>query len=150
MSADISKPRVYRRTHGHLEPGLRPIVVDLKPGREKRAKTRKEPKAIKYSPGLAEIQQAQADLLKVMRRATRAIAHGVDTYEQERAKSAETKLDGAIVDYPHNAAKALSETIREASEIPVDVADAITTQNYRRRMHRNLRRISKALRVFRM
>ncbi len=150
MSAEMSKPRVYRRKHGHLEPGLRPIVVELKPRREKQAKTTRQPKAEMYSQGLADIQQAEADLLRVMRRATRAIAHGVDTYEQERAKSAQMKIDGAIVDFPHNSAKALSETLKEASDIPVDLADAITTQNYRRRLHRNLRNISKALRVFRM
>jgi hypothetical protein len=85
-----------------------------------------------------------------MRRATRAIALGVETYERERAKSAQMKVDGAIVDFPHNSAKALSETLREASEIPVDVADSVTTQNYRRRVHRNLRNAAKALRVFRM
>ena len=150
MSEEPSKPRVYRRTHGHLEPGLRPIVVELKPRSEKRAKTAKQPKAEMYSRGLADIQQAEADLLRVMRRATRAIGHGVDTYEQERAKSAEMKRDGAIVDFPHNSAKALSETLKEASEIPVDVAEAITTQNYRRRLRRNLKNVSKALRVFRM
>ena len=150
MSADISKPRVYRRSHGHLEAGLRPIVLEMPSRREKRAKTKKEPKAERYTRGLADIQQAEADLLSVMRRATRAIAHGVDTYEREREKSAAMKIDGAIEDFPHNSAKALSETIKEASEIPVDVADAITTQNYRRQLRRNLKNVSKVLRVFRM
>jgi hypothetical protein len=136
--------------HGHLEPGLRPIVLEFQSRREKPAKSKREPKAEKYSRSLADIQQAEADLLSVMRRATRAIALGVDTYERERAKSAKMKIDGAIEDFPHNSAKALSETLKEASEIPVDVVDAVTTQNYRRRLHRNLRNISKVLRVFRM
>jgi hypothetical protein len=150
MSADISKPRVFRRTRGHLEPSLRPIVVEFETQHEKQAKTQRGPRAERYTRGLADFQQAEVDLLAVMRRATRAIALGVETYEHERAKSAKTKTDGAIIDFPHNSAKALSETIREASEIPVDVADAMTTQNYRRRVHRNLRNVAKALRVFRM
>ena len=150
MSADMSKPRVFRRTRGHLEPGFRPIVVEFESPREKRAETQSAPTAERYTRSLADIQQAEADFLTVMRRATRAIALGVETYEHERAKSAQTKTDGAIIDFPHNSAKALSETLREASEIPVDVADAMTTQNYRRRLHRNLKNVAKALRVFRM
>ena len=150
MSTELSKPRVYRRTHGHLEAGLRPIVLEFQPRSEKQAKPKREPRAEKYSRGLEDIQQAEADLLSVMRRATRAIALGVDTYEQERAKSARMKQDGAIEDFPHNSAKALSATLKEASEIPVDIADALTTKNYRRRVHSNLRSVSRALRLFRL
>jgi hypothetical protein len=150
MSTDVSKPRVFRRTHGQLEPGLHPIVIEYQSRREKRANTQAEAKTERYSSGLEDIQQAEADLVRVMRRATRAVAQGVETYDREREKSAKTKTDGAIEDFPHNSAKALSETLKEASEIPVDVADAITTQNYRRRLRRNLKTVSKALRVFRM
>ena len=149
MSAEDDKPRVYRRSQGQLEPGLRPIVLEYEPRREKRAKTETSSKGERSSAGLEDIQQAEADLLRVMRRATRAVAQGVETYDRERTRSAEAKTDGAIEDFPHNSAKALSEILKEASEIPVDVADAVTTKNYRRRLRRNLKTASKALRVFR-
>ena len=149
MSAENDKPRIYRRSHGQLEPGLRPIVLDYEPRREKKAKSATSAAGETYSPGLKDIQQAEADLLRVMRRATRAVAQGVETYDRERARSAQAKTDGAIEDFAHNSAKALSETLKEASEIPVDIADAITTKNYRRRLRRNLKSVSKALRVFR-
>ena len=149
MSAENDKPRVFRRSHGQLEARLRPIVLEYEPRREKRAKAEIGSKGERYSAGLEDIQQAEADLLSVMRRATRAVAQGVETYDRERARSAEAKTDGAIEDFPHNSAKALSEMLKEASEIPVDIADAVTTKNYRRRLRRNLQSVSKMLRVFR-
>ena len=149
MSAENDKPRVFRRSHGQLEARLRPIVLEYEPRREKRAKTEIGSKGERYSAGLEDIQQAEADLLSVMRRATRAVAQGVETYDRERARSAEAKTDGAIEDFPHNSAKALSEMLKEASDIPVDIADAVTTKNYRRRLRRNLQSVSKTLRVFR-
>ncbi len=65
-------------------------------------------------------------------------------------RSAREKKDGAVKDFPHNSAKALSESLKEASEIPVDMADAVTTKNYRKRMRRGLRRASRVLRLFRL
>lgn len=149
MSAENDKPRVFRRSHGQLEARLRPVILEYEPRPEKRAKTEIGSKGERYSAGLEDIQQAEVDLLSVMRRATRAVAQGVETYDRERARSAEAKTDGAIEDFPHNSAKALSEMLKEASEIPVDIADAVTTKNYRRRLRRNLQSVSKTLRVFR-
>jgi formiminotetrahydrofolate cyclodeaminase len=150
MSADISKPRVYRRSHGKLLAGLQPIVVEIHSRKKKSSERLEEKHGEKYSDGLAEVQRVEGDLVRLARRATTAVAKGLDTYDRERSRSAAEKTDGAIEDFPHNSAKALSESLKEASEIPLDIADSATSVNYRRRMRRNLQRVSKALRVFRL
>ncbi len=150
MSADISKPRVYRRSHGKLLAGLQPIVVEYHSRKKKSSERLEEKHAERYSDGLADVQRVEGDLVRLARRATTAVAKGLDTYDRERSRSAAEKTDGAIEDFPHNAAKALSESLKEASEIPLDIADSATSVNYRRRMRRNLQRVSKALRVFRL
>ena len=149
MSTEPTKPRVYSRSRGHLQTGLRPIVLEMRSRKEKRASRQDDDKA-EYSEGLGDLQRAEADLVRVARRATKAVAQGVETYDRERSRSAAEKKDGAIEDFPHNTAKALSETLKEASEIPVDVAEALAPKNYRKRMRRYLKRVSKALRVFRL
>jgi len=75
---------------------------------------------------------------------------GIETYDEERSRSAHEKEDGAIEDFPHNSAKAMSEALKEASELPLDIAEALAPRDYRRRMRKNLRQLSKTLRVFRL
>ena len=150
MSADISKPRVYRRSHGKLLAGLQPIVVEYHSRKKKSSERLEEKHGEMYSDGLADVQRVEGDLVRIARRATTAVAKGLDTYDRERSRSAAEKTDGAIEDFPHNSAKALSESLKEASEIPLDIADSATSVNYRRRMRRSLQRVSKALRVFRL
>ena len=104
----------------------------------------------RYSAGLADLQRAEVDLLRVTRRAASAIAHGIDTYDRERRRSAQEKVDGAIEDFPHNTAKALSDSLREAADLPLDIAEAVAPKNYRKRVRRGLRNASSVLRVFRM
>jgi hypothetical protein len=40
--------------------------------------------------------------------------------------------------------------MKEASEIPVDIAETMTTRNLRNQLRRNLKQTSRALRIFRM
>jgi tellurite resistance protein len=150
MSAESNKPRVYRRSHGQLQAGLHPIVLEYRSRKEKQTDREADVEAEKYSAGLEDIQRAEADLVRVVHRATQAVAQGFETYDRERRRSAQAKPDGAIEDFPHNSAMALSETLKVASEIPVDMADALTTMNYRRRLRQSLKNASKALRVFRI
>jgi hypothetical protein len=148
MSTESNKPRFYRRSGGQLKTGsLEPIVLEYQ-SRKKKGKSEEEGE--KYSKGLEDVQQAETDLIRVARRASKAVAKGLETYDQERSRSAEEKKDGAIEDFPHNAAKAASETLKEASEIPVDMADSMSTKNYRKRLRQNLKSVSKALRLFRI
>jgi hypothetical protein len=150
MSTDIRKPRVYRLSHGKLQTGLEPIVIEHHSQKKKSSGRAEDKRSERYSAGLADVQLAEGDLVRVARRATTAVAKGLDTYDRERSRSAKEKKDGAIADFPHNSAKAWSETLKEASDIPLDIADSVTRVNYDRRMRRSLRRISRALRVFRM
>jgi hypothetical protein len=151
MSAETNKPRVFRRARGKLQAGLEPIVFEYR--RKKKAKpaaSTASSNGERYSEGLEDIQRAEADLVRVARRATRAVAKGLDTYDQERSRSAHEKEDGAIEDFPHNSAKALSEALKEASELPLDVAEALAPREYRQRMRKNLKKMSRTLRVFRL
>ncbi len=150
MSTDISKPRIYRRLHGKLQAGLVPIVVEYHSRKKKSSQRLGEKQGARYSAGLADVQRVEGDLVRAARRATTAVAKGLDTYDRERSRSAAEKTDGAIEDFAHNSAQALSDTLKEASEIPLDIADSVTSTNYRRRMRQNLKRVSKALRVFRL
>src|SRR5688572_30799063 len=125
MTTEPLKPRVFRRTRGQLQPGLRPIVLEYVRDDESDDTEQDRERGEEYSEGLADIQQAEADFVRVARRATQAVAKGIDTYDQERRTSAKSKKDGAVEDFPHNSAKAMSAALKEASELPLDVADAI-------------------------
>ncbi len=149
MTAKSDKPRLYRRSRGQLDTdGPRPLVLEYHP--RKKSKTSKSDNGEKYSEGLEDVQRAEADVMRVARRASKAATVGLDTYERERNRSAEEKKDGAIEDFPHNSAKAMSEALKEASEIPLDMAESISTKDYRKRLRDNLRVISKTMRVFRI
>lgn len=144
------KPRVLRRSGGKLQDDMKPIVLEYK-GRKRKSKSRtedEEPK--KYTEGLEDIQVLEGDVLRVMKRAAKAASKGIDTYDQERRKSAQEKTDGAIEDFFNNSAKATSSFLKEASEIPVDIAESMDTDSYRKRLRKNLRRSSKLIRLFRI
>lgn len=146
--AETLKPRVFRRARGKLHTDLEPIVLEYT--RHKKKSETDNDDGERYSEGLEDIQRAEADLVRVARRATQAIAKGIDTYDRERSRSAREKEDGAIEDFPHNSAKAVSEALKEASELPIDIAEATAPRHMRKRMRRNLKQVSKALKVFRL
>jgi len=148
VSTELGKPRVFRRSRGKLQSGMEPIVFEYERPKKKDDDQRENGEL--YSEGLEDIQRAEADLVRVARRASQAIAKGIDTYDRERSRSAHEKEDGAIEDFPHNSAKAMSEALKEASELPIDIAEATAPRHMRKRMRRNLRRLSKSLRVFRL
>lgn len=150
MTTQSDKPRLYRRSQGQLATDTpQPIVLEYHP-KKKKGKAHSEDDVDKYSEGLEDVQRAEADLIRVARRASKAATVGLDTYERERSRSASEKKDGAIEDFPHNSAKAVSEALKEASEIPLDVADSISTKDYRKRLRDNLKQVSRVLRVFRI
>ena len=69
--------------------------------------------------------------------AAKAASKGIDTYEQERQSSAKEKTDGAIEDFFNNSAKATSAYLKEASEIHIDMVEAINTESYRPRLRKD-------------
>jgi len=143
------KPRVLRRTGGKLQSEMRPIIIEYK-GRKKKSKPRSDDSQEKFSEGLEDVQVLEGNMVRIAQRAAKAASKGLDTYEQERQRSAKEKTDGAIEDFFNNSAKATSAYLKEASEIPVDMVEAINTESYRKRLRKNLRRSSKLIRLFRI
>lgn len=143
------KVRVLRRTGSGLKPDVKPIVLEYK--RDKEEKTTKDKKSkAKYSKGLEDIQNLESDVLRVSQKAAKALYKGIDTYQTEREKSAEEKTDGAIEDFVHNSAKAMSASLKEASDIPVDIAESISTDSYRKQLRKALKETSKAISFWRL
>ena len=150
MSTAQEEPLVLQWREGELEADAGPIVLEYRSGKKKKKKAGVDGKGRRnYSRGLKDVQEVEGDMVKIARKATRSVAKAIETYEKERTRSADEKKDGAIEDFPQNAAKAMSEAMKEASDIPVDVVDALTTRNLRKQLRRNLKRTSRALKVFR-
>src|SRR6185436_5147747 len=144
-----NKPRILRRSQGKLQSEMKPIVLEYK-GRKKKSETAANEKQEKYSPGLEDVQVLEGNMMRVAKRAAKAASKGLDTYEDERQRSAREKTDGAIEDFFHNSAKATSASLKEVSEIPVDLVESLGGESYRKRLRENLRRSSKLIRLFRI
>jgi hypothetical protein len=143
-------PRVLQRVRGKLQSELKPIVLEYKARKKKRTANEEDEGQEKYSEGLKDVQVLEGDVMRVAQRAARAASKGIDTYEQERQRSAKEKTDGAIEDFFNNSAKAASVSLKEASEIPLDLVESINTESYRKRLRKNLRRTSRLIRLFRI
>ena len=144
------KPRVLTRVRGKLQSEMKPIVLEYKTRKKKKTTDEEDEGQEKYSDGLKDIQVLEGDMMRVAQRAARAASKGIDTYEEERQRSAKEKTDGAIEDFFNNSAKATSAYLKEASEIPLDLVESINTESYRKRLRKNLRRTSKLIRLFRI
>jgi hypothetical protein len=140
---------VLRRTRAGLQSEIRPIVIDLKKRRKNQRRAEDDDEE-RYSDGLEDIQRLEGDLVRVAKRSASAFSKGIDTYEQERNRSAKEKKDGALEDFVHNSAKAASASMKEASELPVDIAEALEGRSYRQRARKGLRRVSGTIRLFRI
>lgn len=127
---------------------VKPIILEFKRKDEKKDSETKG--KAKYSKRLEDIQTMEADVLRVSQKAAKAFSKGIDTYQAEREKSAEEKTDGAIEDFMHNSAKAMSASLKEASDIPVDIADSISSDANRKRLRKTLREASKSLDFWRI
>jgi len=149
--SNAAKPRVLRRTGGKLQSEMKPIVLEYK-GRNNKKKSESKPEAgeEKYTEGLEDVQVMEGNMIHIAQKAAKAASKGLDTYEHERQKSAKAKTDGAIEDFFNNSAKAVSASLKEASDIPIDVVESINTESYRKRMRKNLKRASKFIRLFRI
>jgi len=141
---------VLRRSHGKLHNAVEPIVIEYKERKKKRKRAADDNEPERYSRGLKDVQRFEGDAVKIARKSAKAFSKGLDTYEQERSRSAKEKKDGAIEDFMHNSAKAASTYMKETSDIPVDIAESMYTKSYRKRLRRNLRRVSRVIRLFRI
>ena len=145
MVADENKNvRVLRQSDGELQPDLKPIVLNYKKWKKKGKNKAKEGKP-KYSRGLKDIQRLEGDAVQVAQTAARALSKGIGTYQEERQQSAKKKTDGAIEDFINNSAKATSTYLKEASDIPVDLANSVSRLSIRKNLRKGLRRASKRI-----
>jgi len=147
--AKNEKPRLLRRTGGKLKSGMQPIVLEYK-GHKKKSKAQPDETPKKYSEGLEDVQVLEGNMVRIAQRAAKAASKGLDTYEQERQRSAQEKTDGAIEEFFNNSAKATSAYMKEVSDIPIDVVESINTESYRKQLRKNLRRTSKLISLFRI
>jgi hypothetical protein len=147
--SEKKKVLVMRRSGGKLQPGLQPIVLEYKE-RKKKTKAEGETEEERYSEGLEDVQRMEGDVMRVAQRSARALSKSLDTYDQERKRSAKEKKDGAIEDFAHNSAKAASTYMKEISEIPMDIAESLDTSSYRKRLRDSLHQTSRVIRLFRI
>jgi|SRR5271165_3971283 len=86
------------------------------------------------SKGVRRLTQIDRRASKAVRRVTRALDSGIDTYIEHRDKSAETRRDGVVVDFVENVSYGMSRAISEASPILHDIAEAWNTRRFRKQM----------------
>jgi hypothetical protein len=119
----------------------KPIVLELKK-KKKRNKKR-------YTKELEEVQRMEGHLTRSAQRMARATEKGITSYRKLSIKSAKKKKDGAIRDFIPNSGIAMSHSMREASQLPYDIAKAMDTPQNRKRLRRQLRGLSRSLRILR-
>ncbi|MCC7360102.1 MAG: hypothetical protein IT317_11525 [Anaerolineales bacterium] len=146
MTAEKNDNATLHQVPSEPGPAARPIVFEYKKPKKKKAKATAAG-AAQYTRGLEDVQVVSGDWLRATRKAVGALAKGLETYERERLRSAAEKTDGALEDFPYNAGKAASVWLKEASDIPLDIAEAAKQRSYAKRARKNLRRVSKLLRV---
>lgn len=121
----------------------RPIVLEYKRGKKKSKKQG-------YSKQFRDLQVSEGKIAKASEKLARAVAKGAAAYNDARKDSQSKKRDGAIRDFGPNLAVGLSESIREASSLPLDVADALNTKTARRMMRSQFRVLRSGLRFWRL
>jgi hypothetical protein len=139
MTESTDRTAVSPQAASTLRNAGQPIVLEYKSKKKKKKK--------RYSKGLGDFQRVEGRLSRVNRRIAKAVAEGASTYEKERKRSARKKKDGAIRDFAPNLGEAMSASLREASSVPVDVANALNTKSTRRLLRNQIRLIAGPLRV---
>ncbi len=76
---------------------------------------------------------------KSLRRVTKAVNRGVQTYRSKRKKSQRNRRDGALVDSYENAAVGIAEAVANSSPVLTDFAKAINTRKRRKSIRRLVR-----------
>jgi hypothetical protein len=142
-------PHLVRLSSRAAQAEMKPIVLKYR-GKAKKTKDKSDGKKARYSRGLEDFQRMEGDLTRISQKAAKAVSKGLDTYERERTRSAQEKKDGAVEDYYYNSAKATSAFLKEASDLPIDLAESMYTKTYRKRLRQSLRNSSRMIRMFRI
>ncbi len=125
-----------------LSPELAPPLV-VQVDKKKRKK--------RYTRGLRDLQTTNRGFTRASRQLVRAVDEGMTRYLKESNRSAQKKRDGAWRDFGLNVADAIGAGLREASDVPADLARAFNTRGWRKSMRRSLKRSARLnRRLFRM
>jgi hypothetical protein len=88
------------------------------------------------SRGTRRLKDIDRRVSKALRRVTRSLDHGVDSYSEHRDKSSAKKKDGPVVDFAVNVSYGVSKAISEASPLLTDLTEALNTRSMRTQMRR--------------
>jgi hypothetical protein len=124
-----SEPTVKTHVETPVEPTTVRVVVERETHRKKGTSSR----------GSRRLTEIDKRVSKAVRRVTRALDRGVDTYIEHRDRSKETRKDGVIVDLVENVSYGVSRAISEASPLVHDVAEAMNTRRLRSQIRRAAR-----------
>jgi hypothetical protein len=116
-----TEPTVKIHAETPADPNTVRVVVEREAHRKKGTSSR----------GSRRLNDIEKRVTKAVRRVTRAMDRGVDTYIEHRDKSKETRKDGVIVDFVENVSYGVSRALSEASPLVHDVAEAINTRRLR-------------------
>ena len=87
------------------------------------------------------LEDIEKRLSRAVRRVSKGVKNGVDTYIDNRDRSERRRRDGALVDFCENTAKGTARAISESSPVLTDFAKALTTRRLRKRIRQALRPI---------
>ncbi len=139
MSTEKKKFISLNYSEGGLQPEMKPILLNYRKWK-KDSSTKPDESKPSYSRGLEDVQRMEGDAVVIAKKAAQALAKSLETYHEAREKSARKKKDGALEDFLDNSAKATSAYLKEASDIPVDLADSIGRSSLRKNLRKSLRR----------
>ena len=124
-----SEPTVKSQVETPVEPTTVRVVVERETPLKKGTSSRGSRRLMEIDPRVA----------KGMRRVTRALDSGVDTYIEHRDKSKESRKDGVIVDFFENVSYGVSRAMSEASPLVHDVTETFNTRKLRSQIRRAAR-----------
>ncbi|MDT5158772.1 MAG: hypothetical protein QOC99_1337 [Acidobacteriota bacterium] len=128
------KRKVARKTRTHIsQPDTTTVVI----GSPVVLKVRKKKRGSSHSA--RRLEDIEKRLSKAVRRVSRGVKNGVDTYIDHRDRSERRRRDGALVDFCENTARGTARAISESSPVLTDIARAWNTRKLRKQMRKAIR-----------
>jgi len=109
-------------------------VLVLKEGKEGK-------KGPRYSKGKRLRQELGGAVLSALRRVTKGVDKGLDSYIERREKSATKRKDGAVKDRFRNLAGAARTFSSHAAEAPAEFLEQVADMKIGKRISRRVRRL---------
>ena len=102
--------------------------VEVPPGAPILFVRRRKKRRKRYTRGTKDFQRLQRAFTKAAYRLSDAATTGFERFDRESRRSARRKRDGAAVDVLDNVALGTRDGMREASEVPLAVTEALNTR----------------------